>query len=684
MSFLIESGRRLLTVQWICRRSPSCEGVADARSVRSTRELPPTSPSSRRQLERYLGRRARRGRLPGLPPEQRHLRPAPGRHTTRWCASRCPTARITPEQLDMLGHIADDLLPGLGPHHHPPERPVPLRRARAGPRGHARLLASVGLTTREACGDTVRNVHGLPPRRRLPVRGASTSPVGRGRLPALPAPPASPSACPASSRSTSRAATPTAARRCSTTSAWSPPPARLDDGTDRAGLPGVHRRRPRRQPAPGAGPRGVHRQGRPAAHHRGGAAGVRADRQPRQQAAGPPEVGRRRAGLRRAAAPRVQGPPRSCWPRRRWPGGIPEVVQKHGDAPAGAATGVTPTAIGQGTPGRAPRHQARTSAGSTPTSSAAWPRAPSRPCAYARLGDITSDQFRALAVDPARARRSTCASPTARTSCFRGLTEAAAADAVRPARAPSAWPSPAPSWPATSSPAPAPTPATWPSPSPAGWPTPSAPRSRRPAWPRSAASAPTSPAAPTRAASTTSSDIGFFGAERRAHGQPAPGYQMLLGGYVGQEQMHFGEKALRLPAKNAPEAAVRVVRRFADEREAGEAFRGVAGAVGGAKAIAADLQGPRRVPRRPKRRPSSTSTSARPAPTSPRSASRSAPHDRHGHRVEPFDVAHARPTTSPTRELAELNGEFERLPASKIIQWAVDNFAPAPVPRPRR
>src|SRR3954469_3610982 len=27
-------------------------------------------------------------------------------------------------------------------------------------------------------------------------------------------------------------------------------------------------------------------------------------------------------------------------------------------------------------------------------------------------------------------------------------------------------------------------------------------------------------------------------------------------------------------------------------------------------------------------------------------------------------------------ELAELNNEFERLPASKIIQWAVDNFAP--------
>ena len=69
-------------------------------------------------------------------------------------------------------------------------------------------------------------------------------------------------------------------------------------------------------------------------------------------------------------------------------------------------------------------------------------------------------------------------------------------------------------------------------------------------------------------------DIGFFGAERRAHGKSAPGYQMLLGGYVGQEQVHFGDKALRLPAKAAPEAVIRVVRRFADERHAGETFRG--------------------------------------------------------------------------------------------------------------
>ncbi len=86
------------------------------------------------------------------------------------------------------------------------------------------------------------------------------------------------------------------------------------------------------------------------------------------------------------------------------------------------------------------------------------------------------------------------------------------------------------------------------------------------------------------------SDIGFFGAERRAHGQSAPGYQMLLGGRIGDEQIHFGEKALRLPAKAAPEAAVRVIRRFDDERLASETFAEWMERVGGVKAVADGLR----------------------------------------------------------------------------------------------
>ncbi len=84
-------------------------------------------------------------------------------------------------------------------------------------------------------------------------------------------------------------------------------------------------------------------------------------------------------------------------------------------------------------------------------------------------------------------------------------------------------------------------------------------------------------------------DIGFFGAQRRAHGAAAPGYQLLLGGYVGQERVHFGDKALRLPARTAPEAAARVLRRFVAERGPGEAFRSWLARVGGAAEIARDL-----------------------------------------------------------------------------------------------
>ncbi len=84
-------------------------------------------------------------------------------------------------------------------------------------------------------------------------------------------------------------------------------------------------------------------------------------------------------------------------------------------------------------------------------------------------------------------------------------------------------------------------------------------------------------------------DIGLFGAERRANGKSLPGYQLLLGGHVGQEQIHFGQKALRLPAKNAPLAVARVVRKFANERSAGETFTAWLDRSGGASTIAKDL-----------------------------------------------------------------------------------------------
>ena len=85
------------------------------------------------------------------------------------------------------------------------------------------------------------------------------------------------------------------------------------------------------------------------------------------------------------------------------------------------------------------------------------------------------------------------------------------------------------------------------------------------------------------------SDIGLFGAERRANGRSLPGYQLLLGGHVADEQIQFGQKALRLPAKGAPAAVADLVRRFADERNAGETFNGWLARAGGASEVAKKL-----------------------------------------------------------------------------------------------
>ncbi|HVM51854.1 MAG TPA: nitrite/sulfite reductase [Acidimicrobiales bacterium] len=270
-----------------------------------------------------------------------------------------------------------------------------------------------------------------------------------------------------------------------------------------------------------------------------------------------------------------------------WPGGIPEAVREHGDAPAGVSTTVTPTAIGQGVPVEIRRldpygrwEDANVVRGAAKGTVSAL--------AYARLGDVTSAQWRALAsiqrelgaevrvtnrqnlvfrdlieeqlptlfqrlsdigmAEPgAELARDVVACPGADT-CNLAVTQSRGlADAIGVAL-------------------------------------------------EEAGLADVGGVRVNISGCTNScgqhhtSDIGFFGAERRAHGKSAPGYQMLLGGYVGDTQIEFGEKATRLPAKRAAEATVAVVRRFADERVAGERFSDWLGRAGGASAIGATLK----------------------------------------------------------------------------------------------
>jgi sulfite reductase (ferredoxin) len=270
-----------------------------------------------------------------------------------------------------------------------------------------------------------------------------------------------------------------------------------------------------------------------------------------------------------------------------WPGGIPEAVQKAGDAPAGLGLGVTPTPIGQGTPVTLRRDDPYK----------AWDDAnvvrgvakgTVSAIAYAKLGDITTDQFRALA-SIQRELAAEVRITNRQNLVFRGLSESQLPVLHQRLSA-------------------------------IGMAEPGAELSRdvvacpgadtcNLAVTQSRGLADAIGAAldeagladvggiRTNISGCTNScgqhhisDIGFFGAERRAHGQSAPGYQMLLGGYVGQEKIHFGQKALRLPAKNAPEATVRVVRRFNDERTAGETFRSWIDRSGGVTTIADDLR----------------------------------------------------------------------------------------------
>ena len=195
----------------------------------------------------------RRGRLPRLPPESRRLRPAPGRPQPD-AADQDPVRPADRRAARDLRLHLRDVLAGLGSPHHPPERPVPLRRAREvardpAPDGVGRPHLARGVRRHRP------QRHGLPPRRRLPAGEARHHTLGRGDRPLAAPPPVRAAPAPQVQdqllglRHRLRPGHVQRRRRDR-----DHPHARRRHR--RARLPGVRRRRSRRQPAPGAGARG--------------------------------------------------------------------------------------------------------------------------------------------------------------------------------------------------------------------------------------------------------------------------------------------------------------------------------------------------------------------------------------------------------------------------------------------
>src|SRR5437660_2609076 len=270
-----------------------------------------------------------------------------------------------------------------------------------------------------------------------------------------------------------------------------------------------------------------------------------------------------------------------------WAYGIPEYVQEHGDEPAGVSTAVEPTPMGWGTQvnfiHRDPYgrwEDANVVRGVAKGTVSAY--------AYARLGDITSDQFRALA-SIQRELGASVRVTNRQNVVFRDLTEEQLPvlhrrlDTIGMAEpgaelARDVWACPGAdtcNLGVTQS------------------------RGLASDLGRALEDAGLADVGGVRVniSGCTNScgqhhvaDIGFCGAERRAHGQSAPGYQMLLGGHVGQTEVAFGQRALRLPAKNCAEATVRVVGRFAAERVAGQTFTEWLERAGGASSVGSELK----------------------------------------------------------------------------------------------
>ncbi|HEY6185134.1 MAG TPA: nitrite/sulfite reductase [Terriglobales bacterium] len=68
-------------------------------------------------------------------------------------------------------------------------------------------------------------------------------------------------------------------------------------------------------------------------------------------------------------------------------------------------------------------------------------------------------------------------------------------------------------------------------------------------------------------------DIGFYGNVRKVGDKQAPFYQLLLGGEVSERGVRFGKQFMSLPAKQIPQVIRELLALYRTERNDGEAFR---------------------------------------------------------------------------------------------------------------
>ncbi|MCH8156665.1 MAG: sulfurtransferase TusA family protein [Nitrospinae bacterium] len=66
--------------------------------------------------------------------------------------------------------------------------------------------------------------------------------------------------------------------------------------------------------------------------------------------------------------------------------------------------------------------------------------------------------------------------------------------------------------------------------------------------------------------------IGFHGGAKKINGVLAPHYELLLGGRIDEDEVVFGTSVIKIPAKNAPQATRLLIDTYKKEKQEGELF----------------------------------------------------------------------------------------------------------------